>query len=166
MPRGALSVARRLPPLETVFRGRGICSRVQGCHLRKYMHIHTKYMQIHHIHTYTCIYIHIHTLTWAGLLYMQIHTYTCRYMHIHSYTCIYIIYIHIQASVNYCQEVFLRGGNLRLRASGRIPTDQTCCDRPWGWIVVCGSCTGDRSEEREGGSRGPGRVPRGGVRQI
>ena len=58
---GALSVARRLPPLGTVFRGRGIGSRVQGCHFRKYMHIHTKYMQIHHIHTYTCIYIHIHT---------------------------------------------------------------------------------------------------------
>ena len=33
MPRGALSVARRLPPLETVFRGRGIGSRVQGFHL-------------------------------------------------------------------------------------------------------------------------------------
>ena len=130
------------------------------------MHIHTKYMQIHQLHTYTCIYIHIHTLTWAGLLYMHIHTYTCRYMQIHADTCIYIIYIHIQASVNYCQEVFLRGGSLRSLASGRIPTNQTCCDRPWGWIVVRGSCTGDLREEREGGSRGPGRVPRGGMRQI
>ncbi len=87
-------------------------------------------------------------------------------MQIPAYTCIYIIYIHIQASVNYYQEVFLRGGNLRLRASGRIPTDQTCCDRPLGWIVVSGSCMGDLREEREGRSRGPGRVPRVGVRQI
>ena len=125
MPWGALSVACRLPPLGTVFRGRGISSSVPGCHFRKYMHIHTKYMQIHRIHTYTCIYIHIHTLTWAGLLYMHIHTYTCRYMHIHAYTCIYIIYIHIQTSVTRCQEVFLRGCSLRSRASGRIPTNQT-----------------------------------------
>ena len=84
-------------------------------------------------------------------------------MHIHAYTC---IYIHIKTSVTLCQEVFLRGGNLRSRASGRIPTDQTCCDRPLGWIVVRGSCMGDLREEQEGRSRGPGRVPRGGVRQI
>ncbi len=97
VPRVALSVARRLPPLATEFRGRGIDSCVQGCHFRKYMHIHSKYMQIHHIHTYTHTYTHIHTLTWAGLVYMRIHTYTCIYMHIHAYTCIYIIYIHIHA---------------------------------------------------------------------
>ncbi len=63
MPRGALSVANRLSPLETVFRGRGIDSSVLGCHFRKYMHIHTKYDHIHHKHIYTCIYIHIHTYT-------------------------------------------------------------------------------------------------------
>ena len=39
MPWGALSVARRLPPTESVFRGRGIGSSVCGCHSRKYMHI-------------------------------------------------------------------------------------------------------------------------------
>ena len=125
MPRGALSVARQLPPLETVFRGRGIGSRVRGCHLRKYMHLHTKYMQIQHIHTYICICIHIHALTWAGFVYMHIHTYTCIYMHIHAYTFIYIIYIHIHTSATICQEVFLRGCSLRSRASGRIPTNQT-----------------------------------------
>ena len=115
---------------------------------------------------YTCIYIHIHTLSWAGLVYMHIHTYTCIYMHIHAYTCIYIMYIHIQTSVTLCQEVFLRGGNLCSRASGRIPTDQTCCDRPCNWIFVRRSCMGDLHEEREGHSRGSGRVPRSGVRQI
>ncbi len=87
-------------------------------------------------------------------------------MQIHAYTFIYIIYIYIQTSATRCQEVFLRGDSLRLRASGRIPTVQTCCDRPWGWIVVRGSCMGDLREEREGRYRGPGRVPRGGVRQI
>ncbi len=55
MPRDALSVARLLPPLETVFRGFGICSRFGECHLRKYMHIHTKYL---HIHAYTYIYMY------------------------------------------------------------------------------------------------------------
>ena len=94
MPRGALSAARRLPPLGTVFRGRGIGSRVQGCHFRKYMHIHTKYMQIHHIHTYTCIYIHIHPYTnFHAVDAMHVYwkqQYTCRYMHIHAYTYIYL----------------------------------------------------------------------------
>ena len=47
MPRGALSVASLLPPLETEFRGRGIDSRVLGFHFRKYMHIHAKYVHIY-----------------------------------------------------------------------------------------------------------------------
>ncbi len=89
----ALSVSRRLPPLETVIMGHGICSRVRGLHLRKYMHIHTKSMQIHRIHTYTYIYIHKHTYTTSMLL-MQcmyignsnIHADTCIYVHIHTYT--------------------------------------------------------------------------------
>jgi hypothetical protein len=99
MPRGALSVARQLPPLETVFRGRGIWSRVQGCHLRKYMHIHTKYKHIHHIHTYTYIYIHIHTYTnYHAVDAMHVYwkqQYTCRYMHIRAYTYIYLLLTYI-----------------------------------------------------------------------
>ncbi len=110
MPWGALSAARRLPPLGTVFRGRGISSRVQGCHFRKYMHIHTKYLQIHQIHRYTCIYIHIHTLTWAGFVYMHIHADTCIYMHIHAYTFIYLhIHTYTDISVALSGGVFERG---------------------------------------------------------
>jgi len=92
MPRDALSVARRLLPLETVIRGRGIVSRVLRCDCRKYMHIRTQYEHIPHIHTDTCytyIYIHIRTgrqvVQWsevAAAIYMQIHAYTYIYMHI------------------------------------------------------------------------------------
>ncbi len=128
-------------------------------HIRVYMHIHTDTYIYMHIH----VYIHIHTLTWSGHIYMHIHAYTCIFMHIHAYT---YVYRHIQTSGNSCQEVFLRGGSRRPRASGWTPTNQTCCDRPWDWIVVRGSCMGDLHEEREGCSRGPGRVPRGGVREI
>jgi hypothetical protein len=61
--RGALSVARRLPPLKIVFRGRGIVSRVFRCHSRKYMQIQAQYVHIPHIHTSTIIYVHLHTYT-------------------------------------------------------------------------------------------------------
>ena len=89
MPWGALSVARRLPPTESVFRGRGIGSSVCRCHSRKYMHIRTQYVHIRHIHTNTIIYVHIHAYTnLQNSLYMQvydIHAYTCIYLHIHAY---------------------------------------------------------------------------------
>ncbi len=122
-----------------------------------------------HTHTYVCIYmhihvyIHIHILTWAGYIYMHIHAYTCIYIHIHEYTC---IYIHIQTSANRCQEVFFRGGSRRPGASGWTPTYQTCCDRQWDGIFVCVLCMEDLHEEREGPSKGPGRVQHGRVRQI
>ncbi len=79
MPWGALSVARQLPPLETVFRGRGIGFHVGGCHFRKYMHINTKNKQIHHIriiHTYT-------QKTSKYIIYVS-------YIRIHAYIYIYI----------------------------------------------------------------------------
>ena len=94
MPWGALSVARRLPPTESVFRGRGISSSVSGCHSRKYIHIRI----YEHIHTYTCKCHHIRSYTYIyvfidlGRLYTPfIHAYTYIYLHIHTYTCIYIL---------------------------------------------------------------------------
>jgi len=141
-------------------------------HIRVYIRIHTYtyiYIHIHdirintniylYIHTYTCI----HTYTYIDLGRTNIHVYTWLYIHIHAYTC---VYINIQTSVNYCQEVFLKGGSRRPLATGWTQNNQTCCDRQWGWIVVHGSCMGDLHEEREGRSRGPGCVQRGGVRQI
>jgi hypothetical protein len=50
MPRGALSVARRLLPLRTVLRGRGIVSCVYRCDSRKYMHI-----------VHICMYMYVYT---------------------------------------------------------------------------------------------------------
>ena len=119
-----------------------------------------------HIHTNTIIYVNIHTytysLTWAGFLrqiYIHIHTYTCIYIHIptiHTYT-----YISESRS-----RVFSRGCSRRPRAPGWTPTGQICCGAPWDWIIVRGSCIGDLRAKREGRFRGPGRVPRGGVRQL
>ena len=84
MPWGALSVARRLPPTESVFRGRGIGSSVCGCDSRKYIHLRIYVL----IHTYTYIYHHIRTYTYIyvfidlGRLYTSnIHTYTHVYIH-------------------------------------------------------------------------------------
>ena len=93
MPRDALSVARRLLPLETVLWGRGIVSRVFRCDSRKYMHIQAQYVHIPYIHTNTIIYVHIHTYTnWQAIGAMvrggssNIHADTCIYVHIHAYT--------------------------------------------------------------------------------
>jgi hypothetical protein len=93
MPRGALSVAPRLPPLETVFRGRGIVSRVCRCDSRKYMHIRAQYVHIPHIHTNTIIDVHIHTYTNLQAVgpmvrggSSNIHADTCIYVHIHAYS--------------------------------------------------------------------------------
>jgi hypothetical protein len=86
---GVLSVARRLPPLETVIRGRGIISRVFRCDSRKYMHIRAQYAFIPHIHTNIInTYIYIHIRTYRQLVQWQRwkQQYTCRYMHIHAYT--------------------------------------------------------------------------------
>jgi hypothetical protein len=98
MPRGALSVARRLKPLETVLRGRDIVSRVFRCDSRKYMHIQAQYahirllyviyIQIPSIRTYT--YIYELTGNWSNGQRLK-QQYTCRYMHIHAYTCIYLL---------------------------------------------------------------------------
>ena len=117
----------------------------------------------------TNIYVNIHTYTYIdlGRLYTPyIHTYTYIYIHIHAYTYIYLLYIHIHTSANRGQEVFSRGCSRRLRAPGWTPTGQICCGTPWDWIIVRGSCIGDLRAKREGRFRGPGRVPRGGVRQI
>ncbi len=105
MPSGALrlSVARRLPPLEIVFRGHGIISRVFRCHSRKYMHIQAQYVHIPHIHTNTIIYVHQHTYT--NLLAFgskvrggsrNIHADTCKYVHIHAY--IYSVRIYFRST--------------------------------------------------------------------
>ena len=93
------------------------------------------------------------------------------YAHIRYYTYIYIhirIYVHIRTHTpaNHCREVFSRGFSRRPRASGWTPTGQTCCERPWGWTIVRGSYIGDLRAEREGRFSGPGRVLRGGMRQI
>ena len=93
MPRGAQSVARRLPPLEIVYRGRGNVSHLFKFHSRKYMHIQAQYVHIPHVHTNTIIYVHLHTYT--NLLAVgpmvrggssNIHADTCIYIHIHAYT--------------------------------------------------------------------------------
>ncbi len=93
VPRDALSVARRLPPFETVLWGRGIVSRVFRCDSRKYMHIRAQCVHIPHIHTNTMIYVHMHTyknLQAIGPMVRggssNIHADTCMYVHIHAYT--------------------------------------------------------------------------------
>ncbi len=93
MPRDALSVARRLPPLETRLWGRDIVFRVFRCDSRKYMHIQAQYVHIPHIHTNTIIYVHIHTYTNLQAIgpmvrggSSNIHADTCIYVHIHAYT--------------------------------------------------------------------------------
>ena len=84
-------------------------------------------------------------------------------MYIHVYT---YIYIHIHTSANRGREVFSRGCSRRPRASGWTRTGQICCGTPWDRITVRGSCIGYLRAKQGGRFRGPGRVPRGGVRQI